>query len=178
MKENKLVIIAGLARSGKDAMADYLCGKHGFKKFVMSDALINEMKKQNMETDKKTISEFGDSLREKDGMGAVAKLVMKRIEEENPEKIVIVGPRSVEEIEIFKENFSDVEIVKIESDKSKRFERKSAEDPQDEKSFFGRDERDVKNKGLEKVLRMADKTIENNGTLEELYRKADELIAE
>jgi len=172
----KALIIAGLARSGKDTVADYLAGKYGFSKFVMSDALIEGMKKKGIATGKMNISKFGDELRKKKGMAAVAELVYGKIEIEKPEKAVIVGPRSVEEIDFFKRKFQGIKIILVDAPKEKRFERRSEKDPQEKNEFFERDERDSRNKGLRKVLAMADFNMRNESSVEELHKKVDSLV--
>jgi dephospho-CoA kinase len=173
----KVVVLAGLARSGKDTIADYLCKSYGFTKFVMSSAIEDEMKGRGLETDKKSTSEFGDTLRKEHGMDAVAKLIIKKVEKSPQAKdIVIVGPRSPEEIRLFRRYFPELLIVKVEGSREARYTRRSEKDPQDKEGFFGRDLRDVENKGLQKVLDMADVVIDNNAGPEEAYRQADSII--
>lgn len=169
----KVLVIAGLARSGKDTVADYLAGKYGFSKFVMSDALIAEMQKKGIATGKMNISKFGDELRRKKGMAAVAELVYARIKKSKAKKVAIVGPRSAEEIEFFRRKFPGIKIVKVEAGREKRFERKDEKDPKQKKEFFERDERDSRNKGLKKVLGMAKIKISNNSGIDELKKKVD-----
>lgn len=174
----KVIVITGLARSGKDTLADYLCEKHGFSKFVMSDALREEMGREGKDAGKMDVSIFGDELRKKEGMAAVAKIVLRKIAESEAQKIVIVGPRSPEEILLFRKNFPHLKLVKVESEAGKRYERRSSDDPQGREDFFARDKRDADNKGLIKVLETADITVENNSTPGNLHRKADRIAGE
>ncbi len=95
------------------------------------------------------------------GRDAVAQLVWKKIERDRPEKAVIVGARSPEEIEFLRRR-TEVVVAEIRADDEIRKSRGA--DP-------GRDASDEK-LGLKDCITMADVVIENNGTLEELKEKA------
>ena len=60
----KAIAFTGLARSGKDAAADYLVKKYKFHKLVMSDELGEELAKQGREDTKMNRALMGKELRE------------------------------------------------------------------------------------------------------------------
>jgi len=170
-----LLIIVGFARSGKDTVADYLQEKHGFKKFVFSDFIVEEVKKRGLPVSKENLSKIGDEMRAKNGMDVVAKRLWEKAKEF--EKVVACGARSVEEVEFLKAHADKVFVVKVVASPEKRFERKSPDEPANEKEFFARDVRDSKRKGLQGVLELTDCTIENNSTLNDLKKAIDDIIA-
>jgi len=170
----KLIILTGLARSGKDTVADFLEKDFGFKKLVFSDFLKAEVLKKGLEISKENLALVGDELRKKKGMAVVAELLWN--DAKNLEKAVASGSRSVEEVLFLKKKCRNGVVVAVKTDSSKRFERKLENDPQNSKDFFARDQRDIENKGLDKVIALADITIENNSTLEELEKKVKELV--
>ena len=169
-----IIGLTGLARCGKDTVAEYLRDKYGYSILVFSDALRIEAKKRGIEPTKMNLSILGDELREKGGNAVLAKKLIESIE---PDKdYVISGFRSPEEVYAVQNEVINFCLVCVDAEKSTRFKRKKQEDPQTEKDFFARDERDIENKGLGKVLEMADYTITNNGTLDELYKKTEEVL--
>ena len=170
----KFIILTGLARSGKDTFADFLEKDFGFKKLVFSDFLKAEVAKRGLEISKENLAIVGDGLRKKDGMSVVARLLWDNAK--NFEKVVASGCRSVEEIEFLKRRCKNAVLVCVKAKASERFERKLESDPQNSRDFFARDEMDIQNKGLDKVIELADITIENNSTLEDLKKKAEELV--
>ncbi len=154
----KIAILVGYPRAGKDTFADFLT-EFGFKKYVFSEALAEWAGVDP--SNKKALSEAGVRARKKLGRDAVAKLVWKKMEKDRPEKAVVVGSRSPEEITFFAER-AKIVVVEIRADKEKRLERGADE---------GRDRSDEA-LGLTECIKMADVVVENNGTLEELKEKA------
>ena len=166
-----IIALTGLARSGKDTAANVLEKKFGFKKLVFSDFLRAEVERRGLEISKENMSKVGDELRKAEGMDCVAKRLW--LEAKKFEKVVAVGMRSVEEAEFLKGRAGSFYLIALKADPSMRFERKSEADPQAEKDFFARDERDVANKGLGKIIGLADIVIENNSTLDALEKKVE-----
>lgn len=170
-----IIGLTGLASSGKDTVAEYLKEKYGFSVLVFSNVLVEEAKKRGIEPTKMNLSILGDELRATLGNAALAK---KLLEEIDPEKdYVISGFRSPEEVYAIQNEVIDFFLVLVDTDKATRFKRRRPDDPQTEKEFFERDERDIKNKGMGKVMEMADYVLPNNGSLEELHKKIDEMLA-
>lgn len=170
------IAFTGLARSGKDAAADYLAEKCGFGKLVMSDELVPELAKQGRPDTKMNRSRMGKELREKFGDDVVAQRVFEKALKKGWEKVVFVGPRSVSEIGFFRRNIPGFKLVAVKASPEKRFERKSGADGQTREKFFERDEHDSTAFELEKVIEMADCTIENNSTMEEFRRQIGKLV--
>ncbi len=169
-----IIGLTGLARSGKDTVADYFVKKHGFKKLVFSDMLKQEAEKRGMPKDKMTLSVLGSRLREEKGNAVLAKLLAEKIEE--GKDYLLVGFRSPEEVDYIRNEFQEFVLVRVDADRAVRYKRRSREDPQEQEKFFARDEYDMATKGLGKVLDMADYVIKNNGTLSELYDKVEQLL--
>ena len=171
---NMIIGITGLARAGKDTVADYIADRYNFKVFTMSDTLKGECMKRNLEITKDNLSHVGDAMRKEFGNDIVA---VKTIEKaKNFPKSIITGVRSPEETDLFKRESSHFILLSIAAEDDKRFERRSEKDPKTETEFFARDERDMENKGLGDVLEMSDRDIENNGTFDELHEKVDKFI--
>ncbi|NYZ79724.1 AAA family ATPase [Candidatus Micrarchaeota archaeon] len=171
-----IVGFTGLARSGKDAVAKYVIEKYKFEHLDFArDALFAEADKRGVERDKMSLSILGDELRAESGRGVLAKIIVSKMKENV--NYVITGFRSPEEVDYLRNAIDDdFYLVEVYADKLTRFERRKSEDPQNINDFFARDARDIHNKGLGDVLKMADERIENEGTLEQLFAKADALM--
>ena len=70
----------------------------------------------------------------------------------------------------------DFVLIEISASPTIRFKRRTEKDPDDEELFNARDKRDIHNKGLGEVLKMADYKILNEGTIEELHNLIDDLM--
>ena len=168
------LIIAGLARSGKDTVGDYLAEDYGFEKHTFSEVLRELLISEGIQPTKERMIELGDELRKEMGMDAVAKLLAPKIKRKRG--IALVGPRSIEEIEFFREKFPGIIVVKVSSSEQQRIERNKEEGSAEKDKFFERDNKDMKRKGFEKVLEAAQYELENFSTKEELYSQIDFLM--
>ena len=169
-----IIGLAGLARCGKDEAANYLEEKYGFEKLVFSDILAEKLKKRGMENTKMNQSIVGDELRKEFGNAVLASRLLEKIDKDK--NYVIVGFRSPEEVDYIRNEVMKFYLVEIYAEKSVRFTRKTKEDPQSITEFFERDQRDMKNKGLDIVLRMADFKIINEGNLDDLKKDVDDFM--
>ena len=167
--------ITGLARSGKDTLADYLVRNYSFKKLNMSDVISVELMKRGQPVTKDNMSKLGDRMRQEFGNDII---MIKTLEKaKNYENVVITGLRSPEEVSEMRYRNSNFFLVCIDADRDIRFARRTGDDPQAESEFFTRDERDINNKGLGKVIGIADIIIDNNRTFEDLHNKINEKLS-
>jgi dephospho-CoA kinase len=175
--------LTGLASCGKGTVSDYL-KKYGFIKLVFSDILKEEaerrglLKNKTYEEQKKVFSELGDELRKESGKWYVlAEMLVKKIKSNNLEKVVVDGFRSVEEVEFFKKSFKNFYLIFVDADENTRFERRKLEDPNSKiENFRERDKIDIKEKGLGKVIKMADFKVNNNKDINYVYKQTDEIL--
>ena len=169
-----VIVLVGLARSGKDTAADYIQRRFGFSKYTFSSVLADLLKEKKLNPTKAAMIELGSMLRKEQGMDVVAKMLDKKIKEKD--NLLLVGPRSIEEIDYFKQKFGKVKIIKIVAGKDVRFTRRSDLDPQNEKEFNARDESDFQEKGMQKVLDAAQLQMNNFGSLDEFRAEVDSVM--
>ncbi len=173
-----LIITIGLARSGKDTFAKYLVANYGFEHFdFYRDVVVPEMRKRGFKPSKENASIFGDEMRKKFGNGVFGRIMAELIKSSQSKNIVITGARSVEEIDEIKKVEKPV-LVCISAPLKERYKRAVSEKNISYEEFLKRDERDLKNKGLAKLLKLCEFKIENNSTLEEFYSKIDKFMRE
>jgi len=171
-----IIGLTGPAQAGKSTVAEYLVRNYGFKELSFSEDVLDPiLKERGIPITKMNRSKLGDELRRKEGMDVLARRLLTKMDYP---RIVVSNFRSPEEVEFLKNRTARFYLIRIDADPKIRFSRRGKLDPQTEKEFFARDERDAKNKGMEKVFKMADYTIDNNGPLEKLYEQVDELMDE
>ncbi len=170
----QILILLGKARSGKDTIADFLVKEFGFKKFVFSSILEEELIKQGKKVSKENMVLLGDELRKKFGMNFIAVKLLEKVSDE--QKIVFVGARSVEEVELIKQKFPQLKLILITAEKEKRFERRNELDSNSLEKFSERDKIDAEKKGMNKLFELADFKLENNSSLDDLLQKTSDLM--
>jgi dephospho-CoA kinase len=109
-------------------------------------------------------------LREEEGLAAVAKRCVPKIENFESDIVLVDGVRSLHEVEEFKKRFGNVVIIAIHSSPETRFQRlskrKRSDDPKGWDVFTKRDLREL-SVGQGDVIAMADYMIVNEGTYDE-----------
>jgi len=170
-----VIVVVGLARSGKDTFANYVEAKYSFKKFdFFRDVLVPLMNEQKLKVTKANAAKFGNEMRKRFGMGVFGEKMAQLIR--NYDKVVITGVRSLEELVPIEKQASKFYIVRIDASNENRFSRRTELDPQTQEDFFARDKDDILHKGFDKVLKAATISIANNSTLDEFYKAIDELM--
>ncbi len=171
----KLIAVVGLARSGKDTVADMLVKKYGFEHLdFFSNVIRPLMEAQGKKALKENAARFGNEMRAKFGMGVFGEKMTQKIQ--GKEKVVVTGARSLEELKELEKVAEHFFILKVSAPEEMRFARRSGLDPAEEKAFFGRDKNDLEHKGLEQVLKSADFSIENHGSLMELEKAVESVM--
>ena len=163
--------------AGKSTIAEGLKLK-GYDIVNMGNIVRLEAKKRNLEPTSKNLGKLMLELREKNGPGAVAELVVHEIENSKSDVIIIDGIRSNAEIEVLRK-YGIVKLLAIHASTDKRFsflqERGRSDDPQTKENFEERDNREL-GVGISNSIALSDDAITNNNkTKEELieasYRK-------
>lgn len=165
--------------SGKTTVAE-LMEKKGYSVLDMGEVVRIEMEKRDIETGNE--SNFVNSMRDKHGMDAIAKLSVPYLEEitREREKVVITGMRSLKEKERFeKEIENSIEVVAVwscpDTRKKRRKERLRAEDRKGQ-SFKERDQREIQN-GVGELMALSDYLIVNEGELEQLEEEVNRIVS-
>ncbi len=176
-KNNSKIIIGltGPAAAGKEVVSGKL-KENGFEVFIFSDILRREAEargflKGNLEEDRMILSKIGDIVRFISGKKEIlAEVLVREILSSEKEKFAVSGFRTEEEVFLFRKHFKNFRLVHVDAPAEVRFQRRLAEDPKATMhALNARDENDIKNKGMDKVFKMADARIENNGDLEKLH---------
>ncbi len=174
----RIVLIVGLPGSGKDAAAKAIEEELGFRVLRMSDELLDELKRRGLPVTRENMRKVGMELRDEMGPSAIAKLVIRRMEDLGDEGgFVINGIRNLEEIEEFERRFGD-EVITIAILASKRLRflrqlkrRRAGFDKEGYEEFLAEDREEIRTFHLGDAIAAADHFIVNEGSLEDLKWK-------
>ena len=173
-----IVCLTGMPGAGKSTIADGLKLK-GYKIINMGNVVREEAQKRNLESTRDNLGKLMLELREKNGSGAIAKLVEPQIESSTANVILIDGVRSNDEIQVLRK-FGTVKLLAIHASTDSRFnflqKRGRSDDPQTKEHFDERDNREL-GIGISNSIALSDYAISNIGlTKDELIEKSFKII--
>ncbi|MBY9005792.1 MAG: AAA family ATPase [Candidatus Lokiarchaeota archaeon] len=172
----KIIGFCGLPGSGKSSALNAI-NKIGYI-VNMGDVIRDEAKKRGLNPIDSDLGKIAQDLREKKGLGIIARKCIEKINHLDNEIIFIDGLRSMEEVLIFREIWK-LPIVAITIDEERRFnrikERARKDDPESYEELKVRDKRET-NFGVRKVIKNADYTVTNNSSPSELKEQTIKLI--
>jgi len=186
---NKIVCIVGMTGSGKSEVSDEIV-KQGFSYLRFGQITLDKIKELGLEMNETNEKKIREDLRKKQGMGVFAMLNIPKVDELlKKSDVVIDGLYSWSEYKILKERHKDSMFIiavyappklrysRLESrvaakgDKNKRFR------PSTENDARARDYAEIENIEKGGPIVMADFTILNIGTLDELKKKTREILS-
>lgn len=177
-----IVGITGPNCSGKDSAAEYLI-KNGFAHYSLSDIIREEAKNRNLPSDRDTLINIGNELREKYGEGVLAVKTLERISAYKSGNAVVTSIRNPSEI-VELRKYPLFFLLGINAPVKTRYDRamsrKSERDRMSFQEFVNLEKKenskDSKKQQLSVCLGRADKKIINDSSLDELYRKIDNWV--
>ncbi|MBT4849698.1 AAA family ATPase [Candidatus Parcubacteria bacterium] len=181
MKNKKLVLgFTGLISCGKDTASDYFAEKHNTKQVKFSASMKDIMDRVYIEPVRKNYQIISRVLREAFGQDLFSKVVAKDVKNADVDLVIVDGIRRIPDIDYLKE-IEGFKLIAVEVDAKTRYERlnKRNEKPGDTTKTweeFQKDDMAETEITIPEIMAQADVTIDNNGTLEEFYKKLDELV--
>jgi dephospho-CoA kinase len=176
----KVVAIVGMAGAGKSEVAR-LFEEHGFKRVRFGDITDRELKKMELETSEENERFVRQQLRKDHGMAAYAKLNTPRIDSLlKSSNVVVDGLYSWEEYILLKECYGKVfTTVAVWASPATRYGRLAhrAERPLTPEEADSRDKSEIENVNKGGPIAMADSTIVNEGSLEELEKETERVLS-
>ena len=176
-----IIGLTGKNGSGKTAVCEYLKSR-GFVYQSLSDEIREEIQRRGRAIDRDTLIEVGNELRTEFGPGILAERIAGALE--NDQNYVIDSIRNPSEVDVFRRR-GDFTLIGLESDPKKRFQRSKERGRENAAQTFEQfleeesrelDSDDPVRQQLNATQRSADLIVTNNGTLEGLHRRLDELL--
>jgi len=185
---NKIVCVVGMAGAGKSVVSDELV-KSGFAFFRFGQITLDMVKEKNLEVNEANERKIREGLRKKYGMGAFAVLNIPKIDELiKKSNVVGDGLYSWSEYKILKEKYGDaMYVVAVYAPPTLRYSRlknRSVKNDQNqrfrnftEEEAKARDYAEIENLEKGGPIVMADFTIVNTGTIDEVKKKTREILS-
>ncbi len=173
-----IIGITGTLGAGKGTLVDYLKENKGFLHFSVRDFLVEELKLQNMQVNRDTMTSLANELRANNSPSYVTDQLYEQALATGKNSI-IESIRTPGEIISLKEK-GDFYLFAVDADPKKRYERislrKSATDNIDFDTFLANEKRemtatDPNKQNLSKCIEEADFVFDNNGDLNKLYKQ-------
>lgn len=165
---------------GKGTVTKYIQEKYGASYYRFSDVLRKALDVLHIEKTRDNLQDISTLLRQKFGEDLLAKIIFEEVKDDQHAIVTVDGMRRLADFK-YLDTLPEFIFVYIEADNQTRYDRivKRKENPGDaEKTFeqFVQDQKDEADAQIKDLKVKAQYTIENNGTVEELYQKIDELI--
>ena len=178
--KNPLLVIVGMAGSGKSSTARHL-EKKGWRVIRFGALTMQELKKRGLPINEANEKAVREELRAKHGMDAFARILLPDIKQSiSAGPTVIDGLYSWAEYKFLRGHFGEqMKVVAIYTTRSVRYARLSQrlERPLSFEEAEQRDCAEIENVEKGGPIAMADYTIVNDGTEKELFRAVDKLLS-
>jgi dCMP deaminase len=176
-----IIGLTGKNGSGKTAVSEYL-QRCGFEYHSLSDEIREEIRQRKREITREVLILVGNELRGKFGPGVLAERILLRLDQSH--NYAIDSIRNPTEVDVLRRRH-DFTLLAVEADVTVRFERsrKRAREgaAQTLQQFVAEEARELDSDNpasqqLHATRQKADLVVTNNGTLDDLFRRLDELL--
>ena len=183
MENVKILAIVGMSGSGKSVVVDYLTDK-GYPKVHFGEMIYKEMEKRGISRteDGESEKKFREEIREKEGKDWVVRQVISETHDlisAGQKRIVLDGVYSWTEYKALKHEFPTcLTFVAVVVDKGIRYERVAKRPGRafDGKAIRERDRSEIENLEKGGPIAAADYYVLNNGGMEGVYARIDEIL--
>ncbi len=174
--------VAGFNASGKTEVVGLL-ERRGFYPVSLSDVIRLDLRAEGLEPTREHMIERGRALRARYGLGVLAERVRNALPADRNH--VIDSIRHPAEVEALREGGQPFHLIWLEADVPLRFERLRARarpgDPETLDRFRELEARELESddptrQQLLAVRELADYVVENDGTLDHLYQRLQEVL--
>src|SRR6056297_1569623 len=177
MRKKIIIGLVGKLAAGKGTVAEYLKKERGADVFRFSTPLRDVLGRLHCEISRSNLQKTSQALREALGQDLLAKVMAGDAQESDKRIAVVDGIRRWGDIEHLKklDNFI---LVAIKADSKIRYNRlvfRSENDGDENKTYeeFLADHEKEAEIHIPEIMESADKTIDNNGNLENLYQEIE-----
>lgn len=179
---NKLIFtFIGQIATGKDTACDYIIEKYGGKKYSFSDMLGDALNRFYLEKNRDNYIKMSECIRETFGEDTLAKTITEDAKKDDHQIICIPNARRPADIKYLSQlpGFVLIEIItntKISYDRLTKRGEKTDDNNKTYEEFLEDLQRSTE-LSINEIAEQATEHINNNGTIEELHRQLDKLVA-
>ena len=186
MTELKIRVIGAVGQNGtgKDEVLKYLKAKYNIP-FIATGGIVREVAaRENLELTRENLGKISERYFKEFGRGCFVKMAADKIKEQGWKIAGISGVRTPDDVRILKEAFGkDFILIRVFiSDPGVRFARMVARgegrDPKSYEQFLQQDRTEEQRFSVKEVEVMADYSVANDGTIEDMHRAIDGLVVE
>ena len=170
-----LVGLTGRNASGKSTLVSWF-SERGLTSVSCSDSIRTWLSDQGIETTREALIEGGRELRRNGGAGVLAEMLLEILDGEDA---VVDSIRTPAEVEALRSR-GDFFLIEVRADEESRWQRMTSRgrsgDPTEKEDFLSQEAAEAKAKdeagqALDATAAMADITVLNDGTIEDLEAK-------
>ena len=179
---NKLILgLVGEMASGKSTITEYLKQKHGAVTFRFSDMLRDVAKRLHIENSRPNLQLLSTVLRQNFGEDLMSKVLAADVMESTHNFIITEGVRRPTDITYLKK-LPGFHLIYLSVSERTRFERlaarrENADDANKTWEEFQREGKQESEQKIKEIAAIAEITIDNNGTMEELYKEMESILS-
>jgi len=174
-----LVGLTGRNASGKSTLVSWF-SERGLTSVSCSDSIRTWLREQGIETTREALIEGGRELRRNGGAGVLAEMLLEILDGEDA---VVDSIRTPAEVEALRSR-GDFFLIEVRADEESRWQRMTARgrsgDPIEKETFLSQEAAEAKSEdeagqALDATAAMADITVLNDGSIEDLEGKLEDI---
>ncbi len=178
---SKIILgLVGPMASGKGTVKEYIVKKYKAEDCRFSTILRDLLKRLSLEINRKNMQDISTVLRGHFGEDLLAKVIANDVKAMKSDVVIVDGVRRMADIAYLKE-LPGFKLVAIDADPKIRYERMKSrnENPGDDQKTleqFLADHKREADEEIPAVMKRADLTIDNSGSVEELKKQIDNIL--
>ncbi|PIR76321.1 MAG: hypothetical protein COU32_02890 [Candidatus Magasanikbacteria bacterium CG10_big_fil_rev_8_21_14_0_10_42_10] len=178
---NKLILgITGNMASGKTTITDYIKEHYGGVSFRFSTMLRDILTRIHVDATRDNLQQLSTFLRATFGEDLMSKVIAEDVKEATDAIIIVEGVRRPSDVAYLKA-IPGFHLIAVTADIRTRFDRitKRSENPDDQTKTFEVFEKEQTQEAeikIDEISHEAEVLIDNNGDLDTLYKKIDEIM--
>ncbi len=177
-----IIVLVGEIGSGKGTVADYIIEHYNASYHRFSSMLRDVARRLYLPESRDVLISISEVVRTKFGEGTLANVMAKDVEFDARELIIVDGARRMADVE-YLSKLEGYHLIYITATLETRYERvKNRGEKVDEKNMsfeqFKQDNERSTEVSIREVATHAEKTLNNDGTLEQLHTQVDALLTD
>lgn len=180
MPEKIVLGFTGLIASGKGTAAKHIKEKYGATTYRFSTMLRDALDRLYLPQTRENMVAISECLRQTFGQDLMAKVIAEDVKKDSSQIIIVEGVRRLPDIKYLRE-VPNFKLIKIEVEAKTRYNRliERGENPDDRTKTYDQflaDHQLPTELTIPEAMAQADISIDNNGSLDNLYAQLDKII--